>query len=365
MPQLKHSCALVAAGVALLSLLTACDEQPPGRFDQLDRARILALRASPLTLPQGQGSLHALLYPAPDAQTSYEWSWCPYRVLPRDDYACPVTRAEHIALMASAARMFLQEDEVIEDAFWQSLPAYELGAAASPDFIHTMDPEAAEIMCGLTFLAALNERPDLQDHFQSVDCAQGFEVDVTARITHQDKALVSKKSVLLQTQAKQPLTNPSLRELEARRIESADASPLEWLPLGQQELVLGEVYELRASVDPEAVDLLTPTPRQEDDPAGREEDEVLRDERFDFAWFSSAPVLARVATQGTFAQKDDEPQPDPQEDPASPLESSNILDLRDPPCQSSPCDIELIVVVRDEQLGVDWRRITLSPVEAP
>jgi len=351
----------------LLVVSSGCGDLDYGRFDLLDRPRILGVKADPQAIPMSGSELSALVWTPSPQEISYTWRWCPYRVLPKDNYACPVTREEYIASMNRAATEFFGEE--VEPEFWELLPPFELGEGANPTFTHELDEDSAIVVCFLGLISTLTEDLDLQDNLQSFQCETGYEIDLVVEIEGDGWSQVTKKSVFIETIAEQAVVNPSIQTIEVRpsldgvaeRLgwEVDDEGEYAWLPLEGRSLPRGNRYLLRAVMDPEAVDkVVVEEPDEDDEDAPPPPDpEDLRQEFFDFGWYADRSLLEFTAFDGF--------NPIPNEEGDGPLlEFPNELDLTGESESVCPddvaCEMEIILVVRDEQFGIDWQRLTFE-----
>lgn len=356
---------------ALALCFCGCDDLDPGRYDQLDRPRILGVKADPQTIPADGAELSALVWTPEEQAISYTWRWCPYSVLPRDNYACPITREVYIERMNETLTDFLGEE--VEASFWDVVPPFEIGASEGDEgltFAHGIDGETAEIICFLGLLSTVTDEDalELQDHLQSFQCEAGFEIDLIVEVEGEGWSQVTKKSVFVETLAENPLRNPSIQTIEVRPSLNGVAERLgwevdeegeyAWRPLEGTSLPRGNRYEVRAVMDPDAVDTIVVEEPDENDPDAMPIDpESLRQEFFDFGWYADRELLTYSAFSGTF------PIPNEQEDGPL-LEFPNELDLTGnlaTVCpDAAPCQMEIILVVRDDQFGIDWKRLTFE-----
>ena len=360
--------------LVLAICLCGCNDLDPGRYDQLDRPRILGVKADPQSMPAEGAELSALVWTPEDQSISYTWRWCPYSVLPRDNYTCPITRDVYIARMSKTLTDFLGEE--VEAEFWDVIPPFEIGISQDSgiSFAHGIDGETAEIICFLGLFSTVTDEDalELQDHLQSFQCEAGFEIDLVVEVKGEGWSQVTKKSVFVETLADDPLRNPSIQSIEVRPLselvaerigwEVDDEGEYAWVPLDGLLLPRGNRYEVRAVMDPDAVDTIVVEEPDEDDPDAMPIDPAtLRQEVFDFGWYADRELLAYSAFSGTF------PLPNEQEDGPL-LEAPNELDLTGSLGQvcpdAAPCQMEIILVARDEQFGIDWKRLTFEIVEA-
>lgn len=385
---------LAALAAASMSAASACDLPPEERPFYIDRLRVLSIKTEPLVAAGGEAATVRALIRQPGAvEPKLEWSWCPYRPKASDYYKCPVTLARYKELLIAAARRFEVE---LAPSQLDALPAFELGSAQRASLTHGFDPTLTSGLCFLTLLAGLEIDKSLQAYFHSMPCEVGFEISYRLEIKSGQESLTTRKSAMWDVGAPAKLTNPRLMPLEIRPLASANlarlAPSLPWfdpaLPLDQQwtevdpqnpmPLVRGLVYELRVRLDLEArdpylsveqvddqggevVDTSSPTP----DPDAEEPDAVATEdglERARMLWFTSADVLSEPKTpEGLYPEE---------------LELTwrdydyRHLDLRpsaklneacaDP---QAICGFEVDVILRDSQLGTDWRtlRVSLKP----
>lgn len=355
--------------------LTACSEQDFGSFGLLDRLRILGARSVEHTIPRGDTELELFAYSPSSSALSTSWRWCPYKVTPNDNYACPVTREEFVELLGLAAIDF--EDELgfsIDAELWERTPAFELGDAQV--FNNPWDADEALLVCYMATLALLNHRKDLQQTQlpPDVDCEVGYRVDLIADVADKETSLSTRKSLILQTNESVRLRHPVIAGVQIRELGELELEPEQgWRELGPDRFALarGSAYQVRAVIDAVSVDplLLVATTGDEGEEDAEPEDVLdgeLRDELFAGDWFATRALSMSSSFGGVYFSSPDEGVEEPEV-----LAVSTFIDLSEPdaapefgsppedPCGDSErsCDVDVMVVVRDEQFGITWTSI--------
>ncbi len=130
MKNLKQT--LIVTVIALLAPACGGDFDPYSRVKTL---RVLGIQSEPPAPAPGKtATFKALVYtPKPDAELSYEWSWCPLAGPARDGYPCLITVADITKLAGEAAAA--------------TLPPYNLGTGPTAMFTHTVDPTLLKLVC--------------------------------------------------------------------------------------------------------------------------------------------------------------------------------------------------------------------------
>jgi hypothetical protein len=126
-----------ATAVAVLAALVAgCgDDFTP--FNELDRLRVLAVRAEPPELaPGATTTLDALVFaPDGDAVTS-AWSWCPITLGAAKGYECALSEQQ----LADAI-------DAVAPGAGALVPSYDLGQGAEATFANAVPPAALAALC--------------------------------------------------------------------------------------------------------------------------------------------------------------------------------------------------------------------------
>lgn len=338
-------CIAVAATV----LTSACNELPPERFTFLDRLRVLGVRAEPLTLdPEVEGTLSVLAFDPGGVRTDETtWSWCPYKTLSRDLYACPVDRPGYIELLRQSAQRFELE---LEDEFFEGIPPFDLGAGTSVTWQHTYDEESLTGLCFLTLFATLDVDRSLQDHFHDFPCEVGFELDAVAEVrAASGETLRARKSVFWGPSAiDAPMRNPELVSFE-RRVRD------EWVeePAGELVVEAAQPVKWRLRVSLDSLD-----PYLQDFDA-ENPDVEFRGEGVFALWYTTLDGFDEEFTPFFF---------DPEDPDVIIAENTFSLEGEDGeraldeacPDEAEVCRFQLAVVIQDEQAGITWRIRTIE-----
>lgn len=368
----------------------ACDPQPEERPFYIDRLRVLAIRAEPMTITQGEPATISALVRQPGAPSyQYSWSWCPYRPKASQRYACPVTYARYQELIKAAAARF---DVEVDESWLAQIPPFELEGVATPSFGHALAPDQVQGLCFLTTLAALEIDTSLQDYFHTMPCEIGFEVTVRLALRGGGESLTTRKSVLWDVGGEVRLTNPRMFVPQVRPLPQTlsqevldkldwfdpslprDAQWVDFDPAKPLKLARGIVYELRVRVDLESRDPYLRVEEDEDDKieVGEDDEEsvVTPDglERSRFVWFTNADLIRESPSPEDLYAKELEADPE--------LELTwrdfnyRHLDLRESaklkeacPDATAACAMQADILLRDSQLGMSWRglRATILP----
>jgi hypothetical protein len=95
----------------LVVLLAGCGESFP-TFNEVDRFRVLAVKADPPALAVGEvAEISALLHVPEGQEVTYKWSWCPFATSPKDGSKCLISEEDLTELLAG----FLGNPENIID----------------------------------------------------------------------------------------------------------------------------------------------------------------------------------------------------------------------------------------------------------
>lgn len=255
-------------------------------FELIQDTRVLALKVEPPAISLGRpATISALaVSPLPGEEIEYTWDWCPFRTSPQNEYKCPFTREELIAILESN----VPEGEGPDINLEALLPPFDLGADPTARLAILLPPEAALGFCQAAqgFLSGANEA--LAQQIGISDCKQGYEVSVRLIATGKTsgKRIVANKRFTLFTGG-ETNTNPKVTAVQIRLQKAADAEKLRdklpWLkPAGTLRedqwhtldpevatpVVAGIPLEIRSLVDPESLDLWTPpTPEGATEPS--------------------------------------------------------------------------------------------------
>lgn len=149
-----------------------------GDFDPYSRVqtlRVLAVQSEPPAPAPGQTAVFKVLVytPKPDAEVTYEWSWCPLAGVARDGFPCLLTAAEIAKLGGDAAAA--------------TLPPYALGTGPTAMFSHTVDPALLKMLCD-----------------QIGNCEGGFPVQVRVKIRSGTETIDTVRTVRLRLEGETP-----------------------------------------------------------------------------------------------------------------------------------------------------------------
>lgn len=381
-----------AAGVAMIAALvagTGCGEDfaPYWRIDKL---RVMAVRALPITSRPGQPArLEALVYqPDPAAEVTYKWEWCPFQTSSANKYACPFTREELGELVRQGAE---QSGQPLPAGFDIALvlPDFDLGSGPTAELPYPAeifgDEERVEVVRGLCQLAQAGLASAAEEIVGAVSvpsCDAGYEVSVRVTVTSGDEEIVANKVLLLWTGDEQINENPEPTGVEIRVKNTGDIAKVasrlpwvppattpvnaRWVPLSEDEplpVLVGVPYELRTTLSDGSVQLWQPRAPQGSDL------ELLPPEReaLTFRWFTTLGDLSdssRLYKDGLNsldeASVTDLSLPSNNSPDADP--DGDGLPTRSDPCPYFPtddragedCTVRLWGVVRDGRRGLGW-----------
>jgi hypothetical protein len=183
-----------------LAAATACapDFVP---YNQLDRLRVLALRAEPMQVGFGASSTLTPLTHVPSGEApAYRWSWCPFTTGSADGYTCAVTEAE----LQQAADASLPVGTTFD------VPSFELGNEETAIFVNPFPPELLRNACaGLIGEggAPAGAVPD---------CRRSFPITVRLDLSTATEALTAVRRIDLVVEGiLSPNQNPQLAGLRA------------------------------------------------------------------------------------------------------------------------------------------------------
>jgi hypothetical protein len=298
------------------------------RYEDLDRLRVLAVRAEPADLIVGEtATLSALVFEPKDRDVRYEWSWCPSRADAAENFECNITEAE-------LARVW--EDQDLPGA----PPSYDLGSEPEASFTHLLTPELVSAFC--QNLVGDNELPELQ-----LACLEGLKASVKLTVRSAGARVTTLKSLSLlmnDVNESERNTNPELdfalgaSELANDRAVAASAA-----------LRAGKSYKLTADLDDATAQTFTPPPIPGND---SEQDDRL--ETLVASWFVSVGELVDPELEDGFGGDPRTTFVDGHNDFEALLEQGWKLPL------TAKSDALMYVVVRDERGGVGWAKRTFG-----
>jgi hypothetical protein len=312
-------------GLAVVPLgLAGCGEgfDP---FNRLTGLRVLAIKADPPLPALGEtATLSALIYtpsqmPAGAGPTpvSFQWSWCPFAGSASDGYPCAINEAELQAMAAQAG---------------MTVPPFDLGQGETAMLPNRLNPLVLQQIC-----AGVPGLP------QSIDCEGGFPVQVKLTVKTAADQVVAVRTLRLRFDPTATANaNPRIDGLSVRLPETEADLPIVEMP----EVVLPRAKEslLKAVVPLELAETYT----------GRDENmkpAMLR-EQLTLTWFVESGDTDEERTRwvegGFRADKTFENKWSPDRTKDYKPETSKV-----------------IVVIRDNRGGVDWRAAAVKLEAAP
>jgi hypothetical protein len=358
----KYSIAGAVVVVGALIVVAACgpDFTPAWR---VDKYRILAVKANPVTLKEDETATLSVLDHAPDGvDATYSWSWCPLRTSASNKFECPFDALQR----------------ALEEADGEPAPSldpeqFDLGSGPTAGLEY---PGTQEQILGLCraiqqAVAEAGQGSPIASLLPTVNCDRGFDVTVRLEVqtdTYGDR--VVSKELTLFTGSDQVNENPRLTNLSIRVKRPGDipkvVDRLDWvdsretpredqwytMPVDEPTPVIpGIPFEMLAEVNPDSVETWRPPA-----PAGSDR-ETLPPEReiLTFSWYVVAGDIDRansifredlntldVAGGNTWNVSR------PVGSPCPPPEQGESEEV------SRRCDRPIWALVRDGRLGLDW-----------
>lgn len=321
--------------VLSVALVTACnikDDTP--RFNQLDRLRVLGVRAEPADLVVGESAtLSALVYAPGDPDIHYEWSWCPARSGPEEAFTCAIAEPQLIEIW-----------DALEPGF--DLPPYDLGTGETAQVWHVFPEEVAFGICEALMADEGSDRGAV------LSCLKGLELSVRLRVVAGDDAVVAIKTVRLQVGKPEPGErnhNPDPSgELQVRRSgDLAEVKP-------DAPLLFDQTYDLRAGFEPEQAEHFTPDKTRGGTPPEPRRETLI------MTWFVTMGTTTMEGDGPKFGEGGRTSFVDGSMQFQDVLENAWQLPFEDPRDEA-----RLYLVLRDERGGMGWVEHRFDVQEAP
>lgn len=300
---------LFGSFICLLLALVGCAD-PFEPYWRIDKYRILAVRAEPVTLKPGETADLSVLDHIPEGESvSYEWSWCPVEPSAQQRYECPLkalTRRRDAGMGA----------DVGVDAGGGA----GLGRSFNPEYLNLGEGPTAQIpyfgdeeqvleLCKSIqrAIARAGQQSDLSGTNTASDCERGYDISVRVEATTgSGKTEVAKKNLTLWTGGETVNHNPDHGGIALRLTKPSDVAKvrdrLDWVPPADTDradqwyrvpegevvpIVAGVPYDMRAHVGDESVETYRPPP-----PAGSDRETVPPEkEALTFRWLTSVGTL--------------------------------------------------------------------------
>jgi len=321
-------------GIAILTVataLSACGGDDLGTYNQLDRLRVLAVRADPPDIGPGQSTTLTPLVYAPNGEVpTYTWSWCPY-TLPRESgFACAVTQQQ---LQQTA-------DDAVGAGVITVAP-FELGSGQTATLPYLADPAVLRAFC-----SELAGRATATSALPV--CEDAFEITVRLQVRTANAEVDAIKRVRLAFDASGATnTNPVLGTLHAATGEDASEQDATALPSnGSGSLAANASHRLWVDVPESSLESFVPDP----DPATPDEVPSPVRETHYLTWFVTA---GETDTQRTAF-----------------IDGEVSLDVLRENVWTLPAGAEvpagrasLWLVLRDERGGVSWSQYDVATPE--
>jgi hypothetical protein len=358
----RHLASILVPVVLFASLLAGGCGPDFDPYWRVNTFRVLAIKAEPPTLGEGEQTTLSVLDHNPDGvEVDYRWQWCPMRASAQDRYECPLGVDEVNEMLREQAPEGQSVPELPPDFF-------ELGEGPTARFDYPTSEAQVRAFCDAIVEAVLEAGEDspLGERLPVLDCSRGFEISVRLVATSDDEEIVARKRLLLKTGPETPRNdNPRLTDIDIKLANPNDVDKvidqlpwvahlaehdsLDWysLPQGQATpAVAGIPLRIRAVVAPASVETWKPpAPKGSGDEHLPAESEVIA-----FRWFVSQGTVAD--TRGLFVEDQNT------------LAAAGATDFnvaRD----GASGEVYLWAVVRDGRLGVDFieRRLRLEALQ--
>jgi hypothetical protein len=250
---------LITSLVIAALTCAGCDGNLP-EYNQLKGFRVLALRASPPTLSEGESTtLDALTFVEgePNPSLRYRWSWCPARLPSAIGGDCALDEGELAHVLG------VDRDEL----------SFELGDEATAELAYPASPEV--------FRAACENSADSEAQHAVFSCEGGFPVSIRADITYREQTIRIQKEIWLLFGDLPANENPELGAVSFLKVNGG-TDPESWPEDTAARLALGGRYEVRVEVDETSAELFVPEATVVD-PSPAEKREALY-----ISWFVSS-----------------------------------------------------------------------------
>ncbi len=301
---------LMALGLIVLGVVACGPTFSP--YWKVNKFRILALKADPVVLGQGQTStLSVATYDPNDDNVTYTWTWCPFSVSAQNRYQCPVD-VDQINQMIASQAPGGQAPTLPPDFF-------DVGTGPTVDFAYPGNEAMIHGFCQaiIAMVAKAAKDSPLAQQLPVQDCDAGLQVSVrlVAKTPHDE--IIAKKSVLLvtspdtQTNANPDVTGIAIQPADTAALDKVrdqlswtanldgqnGTDDLAWYSIPADEatpIVANVKFKIHAEVDPASVETWRP-------PAPQGSGKKLlppESEVFEFRWFTSAGDVGE--SQGLF-----------------------------------------------------------------
>jgi hypothetical protein len=303
---MRSACHLLGV---LLALAGCSDDFAP--YSDLDRLRILAVKADPATPLAGQTATLSALTFAPAGETiSLHWTWCPVAAKASDAYACPLDQATASQVLGA----------FLDSSVGTDLPSLDLGYGTTASLTNPFSTAGLAALCG----AGL-QSPSVTRGF---DCEGGYPVTVALdAATSSDTLRAGFVLRLPASDAAEINHNPAPTGLRLGGAPLLEAPTL-------VRLAPGATVDLALELPPTAPELRA-IPSSEGPPGQRLE-------RLTTSWFSSSGKIDKARTSFI--------------DGVATLAEMSSNRFTAPAAEQWPAAglVEFAAVVRDDRGGEDW-----------
>ncbi len=365
--------------IVCLFTISACQGDRFEPFALVNKVRIMAVKSSaPELRPNMESELSALVHIPDGVEATYKWEWCPFRTNAVDQFDCPLTKEELLALIS---------ENTTQDGPQINIPLedFDLGNKKTAVFKYPAPQVFLNAICQSLQNAAQDAGEDLAVNIPTVHCEDGYEVSIRLSIEENGRKHVASKRVNLWLGADQESDeNPRVDELRIRPMKKDKQTLLDaghtwvtqiedfekdWyvLPEGESTPVLiGLSYEVDSNINEDSIQVYTPRAPE----GSKEEFLAEKRENLGFQWlstfgsfdpprklyFDGSTDLDALRSTTLFFPLKDLSQSEEVSNGEAFIESCPALKSSDP---TEGCEIELWSVVRDNRLGVDWIKRSL------
>jgi hypothetical protein len=297
-------------------------------FNELDKLRVLAVRAEPPELAPGDiAAIDALVFEPDGDEVAYAWTWCPFSLGAAAGYECAVTEQDLAAAIEEAAPG--------AGAF---VPSFDLGHESTAAFANLLPDGALDGLCDAVAAGSAPAFVDLPE------CGDRLVVTLRLDVSAGGETVTAVKELPLLFEASAERNeNPAIGAVLAAPAASGADPLLLGIPLERSPstaLRAQTAYDLGVGVDDAASQRFTPEATDDvPDPAPRRETLFM-------TWFVTGGETD--STRTGFIDGD--------------------VDMHDlahngwttPTLDDSGGEARIILVLQDERGGVDWTGRTVA-----
>jgi len=262
MRQRRHTAQRWIAGIAsiaaplALTLLAASCTRGFDPFNEVEKLRVLGIRAEPPALGPGESAeLTALVYEPDGDEIAYRWSWCPLPTTALNGYECLLDEQQFAALA----------DQILPGA-GELVPSFELSTEPEATFDYIVDPGLLQQVCEQV---STFEVPGLA---LLPDCERSLVITITLEVSAGGESLTAIKELpLFYDEAEADNENPSIGQVTAAL---GDGAPFVLDESDPTVLAAKRSHRITADVAASQSQVFVPAPT-EDEPDPEPERETL------------------------------------------------------------------------------------------